>query len=171
MPEQEYASTVMLMAMTDGILLTVEGRSVLRFERALGHPPEKVWRAISDPAELEHWFPARVEVDLVPGGRMRFVFPDRQGPTLEGEVTALDPPRLLEYTWGESVLRYELRPDGAGCVLVFTHTFDTPADAAKFAAGWHLCLDGLAARLHDAPAPAAEQWAEHHERYARSFAT
>jgi hypothetical protein len=103
MPEQEYASTVMLMAMTDGILLTVEGRSVLRFERALDHPPEKVWRAISDPAELEHWFPARV--------------------------------------------------------------------AAKFAAGWHLCLDGLAARLHDAPAPAAEQWAEHHERYARSFAT
>jgi hypothetical protein len=38
-------------------------------------------------------------------------------------------------------------------------------------AGWHLCLDGLAARLHDAPAPAAERWGEHHERYARSFAT
>ena len=157
-------------AVNDATLHTAGGRSVLRFERALRHSPEKVWPALTDPAELAHWFPARVEVDLRPGGRMRFVFPAGEGPTLEGEVTALDEPRLLEYTWGESVLRFELRPDGAGCVLVFTHAFDTPAEAAKFAAGWHLCLDGLQARLDGAPAPSPDGWGGHHERYVRSFA-
>ena len=29
---------------------TVDGRPVLRMERRLAHPPEKVWRAIHEPA-------------------------------------------------------------------------------------------------------------------------
>ena len=37
------------------------GGAVLRFERLLAHPPEKVFRAISVPDELRHWFPATVE--------------------------------------------------------------------------------------------------------------
>jgi uncharacterized protein YndB with AHSA1/START domain len=158
--------------MTDGILLTVDGRSVLRFERRLRHPPDRVWPALCDPDELSHWFPARIEVDgeLRRGAPLRFVFPGGEGPTLDGEVTHFDPPRILQYTWGDSVLRFELRPEGEGSVLVFTHAFDPPAEAAKFAAGWHLCLDALGAQLDGAPAPPAEVWGEHHERYARAFA-
>ena len=39
-------------------------------------------------------------------------------------ITQLDPPRLLEFTWGDDPLRFELRPEGDGCVLVFTQTFE-----------------------------------------------
>lgn len=38
--------------MMDGTLETVGGRPALRFERKLGHPIERVWRAISDATEL-----------------------------------------------------------------------------------------------------------------------
>ena len=48
------------------------GRPTLRFERRFKHPVEKVWKAITDPAELAYWFPMEVEGDLVPGGKLRF---------------------------------------------------------------------------------------------------
>ena len=34
-----------------------EGRSVLRFERLLAHPRERVWRALTEREELEAWHP------------------------------------------------------------------------------------------------------------------
>ena len=37
--------------MTDGTLETIDGRPALRFERILGYPVERVWRAVSVPAE------------------------------------------------------------------------------------------------------------------------
>src|SRR5205085_289579 len=55
-------------------LHTSDGRPMLRFERRLEHPPERVWRAITEPEELAHWFPAQVEIDLRPGGAMKFSF-------------------------------------------------------------------------------------------------
>lgn len=47
--------------MTDGTLETIDGRPALRFERTLAHSVERVWRAISEPAELECWFPAAAD--------------------------------------------------------------------------------------------------------------
>ena len=47
--------------MTDGTLETINGRPALRFERMLTHSVERVWRAISVPAELERWFPAAAD--------------------------------------------------------------------------------------------------------------
>ena len=158
--------------MNDGTLHTAGGRSVLRFERALRHSPEKVWPALTDPAELAHWFPARVEVDLRPGGRMRFIFPGEEfeAAGASGRITEFEPPRLIAWKWDVEAYSFELTAEGDACVLVFTHAFDTPAEAAKFAAGWHLCLDGLQARLDGAPAPSPDGWGGHHERYVRSFA-
>jgi uncharacterized protein YndB with AHSA1/START domain len=155
----------------NGTLHTTEGRPSLRFERRLAHPVENVWRAISEPAELTHWFPADVEVDLRPGGAIRFAFRENEGPPGSGEVTELDPPEVLEYTWDESVLRFELRPEGDGCLLVFTHTFDAPDEAAKFAAGWHLCLEGLESLLAGAPGSGSmDRWGVLHEGYVERFA-
>ncbi|MBB5789124.1 uncharacterized protein YndB with AHSA1/START domain [Jiangella mangrovi] len=49
------------------------GRVEIRFERRLAHPPAKVWRALTDPAELRGWhFPAVVELDLTPGATVWF---------------------------------------------------------------------------------------------------
>ena len=46
--------------MTDGTLETIDGRRALRFERRLPHSPERVWRAVTEPAELARWFVAPV---------------------------------------------------------------------------------------------------------------
>ncbi|RZU12069.1 polyketide cyclase/dehydrase/lipid transport protein [Kribbella rubisoli] len=39
-----------------------DGRVAIRFVRLFPHPPEKVWRAITDPGQLSAWFPAVVEL-------------------------------------------------------------------------------------------------------------
>ena len=47
--------------MMDGTLETIDGRPALRFQRRLAHPVDRVWRAITEPDELEDWFVARPE--------------------------------------------------------------------------------------------------------------
>lgn len=143
---------------------------MLRFERRLAHPVEKVWRAVTEPAQLSQWFPARMEMDLRVGGKIRFVFDAGEGPPSDGAILELDPPRVFAYTWGDAVLRWELRPDGHGCLLVFTHVFDDRPSAASFAAGWHICLDGLESVVAGEPAgQGLDRWAKLHERYAERF--
>ncbi len=124
-------------------LIGTDGRWVLRFERRLTHPVEKVWRAITEPAELSGWFPADMEMDLQEGGKILFVFREGEGPTQDGSIVELDPPRVFAYTWGDDLLRWELWPEDGGCRLVFTHTFDDRPSAASFAAGWTICLAAL----------------------------
>jgi uncharacterized protein YndB with AHSA1/START domain len=153
----------------DGTLLRDGERCVLRFERRLAHPVERVWRAVTEPSELAHWFPGEVEIDLAVGGKITFAEQEFEGdlellPT-HGTVTELDPPRLFAFTWGDDPLRFELTPDGDGCVLVFTHGFENRAGATRFAAGWDVCLDALEAALAGTQASGAG-WAEYHERYA-----
>jgi uncharacterized protein YndB with AHSA1/START domain len=134
-------------------LLTIDGKPVLRFERRLRHPPAKVWRAVSDPAELAHWFPAAVEAELRPGAPMRFTFPDEAvvDGEWDGEVLEVDPPKVYMFRWSQDVLRFELVPDGEGCLLVFTQTIGGGPvgrlGAARNAAGWDNCLAVLADRL------------------------
>jgi len=149
---------------------TVGGRAALRFERRLAHPVEKVWRAVTEPDELAHWFPATVTVDLRPGGAMSFDFGG--GMTLGGVVTELDPPRVFAFRWGTEDLRFELEPLDDGCRLTFLHVLDEADTAARNAAGWHVCLDRLAARLagervaapDSSPTP---EWREHYDQYVR----
>ena len=117
----------------NGTLHAGEGRFVLRFERRLAHPLEKVWAALTDPAELGHWFPQDVEADLRPGGTIRFTF------------------------------------RGAGCTLTFTDTIEAQGKAARDGAGWHVCLEALAARLDGAEPPAASRWKEVHPGYVARF--
>jgi uncharacterized protein YndB with AHSA1/START domain len=130
-----------------GTYTTVDDRPAVRFERRLAHPPEAVWRMLTDPRELEHWFPCEVEVDLRPGGAMRFVFsPDS---TLEGEVLELDEPHRFAFLWGADVLRFELAAEGDHTRLTLLHVLHQEGEdaVAKTAAGWHLCLDGMERRL------------------------
>jgi uncharacterized protein YndB with AHSA1/START domain len=152
----------------DGTLLRDGDRWALRFERQLAHPIDRVWRAITEPSELAHWFPGRVEVDLVVGGKITFLN-DMEGvdesllPT-QGVVTAVDPPTVFAFTWADDPLRFELSPAGTGCVLVFTHTFENRAGAPRQAAGWSECLDGLVGLL-DGASPAGAGWPVYIERY------
>ena len=154
-----------------GTLYTLEGRFVLRFERRLWHAPEKVWRAITEPEQLAWWFPTDIEGERRLGGKIRFVFRNAEGPTLDGQITEFDPPRVFAYTWGDSVLRWELQPDGEGCLLVFTHTFGQDEEAAKFAAGWHVCLEALGSLLDGEPVSRSDDhWVALYQSYAKSLA-
>lgn len=153
----------------EGTLLTVDGRSVLRFERRLPHPVEKVWRALTEPAHLDHWFPARMRMDLAPGAPIRFVFPEGEGPATEGTIVELDPPRTFAFTWDRDLLRWELRPEGEGSLLVFTHTFDDRAGAASIASGWEGCLEALGQVLDGRPVDLPDRWTERHEAYVERF--
>jgi uncharacterized protein YndB with AHSA1/START domain len=155
----------------DGELIELDDDLVgVRFERRLGHPPERVWRAITDPQELAAWFPDTIEGEFGPGAEVRFPKFERMGLPAMGKVTEFDPPRLLAYTWGQSTLRFKLEPDGDGCRLIFMDTLPR-ADSAKNAAGWEVCLDGLETSLAGGkPAEAnPDRWSELHEHYAERF--
>jgi uncharacterized protein YndB with AHSA1/START domain len=129
-------------------------RHSLRFERRLPHPPEKVWRALTENAELAHWFPARIDGARKPGAKLQFVFPGQQaepGAAMEGELIVYDPPRTLEYSWGGEILRFELEPRDDHTLLRFTHAFDDEAKAARDASGWDFCLRSLEIALSGGP--------------------
>ncbi|MGM1063599.1 SRPBCC family protein [Saccharothrix sp. Mg75] len=144
-------------------LRRVAGKPVLRFERVLDHPPEKVWRVVTEPDELAHWFPAAVAVE---GRAMTFAFPDQ---VTTGEVLEHDPPRVFAFRWASDVLRFELLPHERGCLLVFTHVVDDELGTARTAAGWDTCLAGLGARLDGRPFTPDGDVLGPVERYAREF--
>jgi uncharacterized protein YndB with AHSA1/START domain len=151
--------------MIDGTLETIDGRPALRFERALPHSVERVWRAVSEPAELERWFPAAA--DWTPATGETF---EAHGAT--GEVTEVDAPHRLAWTFGGERYSFELTAQREGCLLVFTHVFDDRARAAQTAAGWEAYLSRLEphlAGLHLSEEKAHEPWEEVHERYAERF--
>jgi uncharacterized protein YndB with AHSA1/START domain len=144
----------------------------LRFTRRLAHRPERVWRALTEADDLAAWFPTTVEGPIEDGGKLRFAFEDDPGGmTMDGEVLACEPPRLLAFSWGEDTLRFELAADGDGTVLTFTSSFDELGRAARDAAGWHVCLDVLGYRLDGAepPAPTERLWADVHPSYVDAF--
>jgi len=138
---------------TNATLHTADGRTVLEMQRRFAHPVDRVWRAVTEPEELHHWFPSEVEVDLRVGGKMRFPWRTSDWPVQDGEVLELDPPRVFAFTWDAETMRFELRPDGDGCLMLFSHTFDDRSGAPNFASGWHICFDGLYALLDGEPIP------------------
>jgi uncharacterized protein YndB with AHSA1/START domain len=155
----------------DGQLEQAGTRWVLRFTRTLRHPPEKVWRALTENAELEAWFPTTIDGERTAGAALTFRFREGELPDMRGEMLACDPPRLLELSWGGDVLRFELRPDGDGTVLTLTDTFDEVGKASRDAAGWHVKLEELAYHLDGEQPPWEEgkRWAPVHEGYVEQF--
>lgn len=155
----------------NGTLEQAGDRWRLRFTRHLGSDPETVWRAITEPEHLTAWFPDHLTGAWVVGGELRFSHDSAAISGFGGEVRAVDPPRLLEYTWGPDLLRFEIEPHGAGCTLTLLDTFDEQGKAARDAAGWHVCLDQLAAELGGRAADASptEQWKDVHPGYLEAF--
>lgn len=146
-------------------LETVDGRPALRFVRQLPHPVERVWRAISTPAELEQWFPAAVEWTPSPGEEL-----EAYGMT--GQVTLVEPPHKLEWTFNGDEYRFELNEEDGGSQLVFLHVFDDRASAAQTAAGWEAYFTRLEPLLEGgfmSEQEAHENWRAVHEHYAGKF--
>jgi hypothetical protein len=91
-------------------------------------------------------------------------------------VTRAVRPRVLEYTWGADLLRWDLEPTEAGTRLTLHHTVKDRGWLPKVAAGWHICLD-VAERTLDGHPPgrivgdAAKQvgWERLNAEYAGQF--
>lgn len=151
--------------MIDGTLETVDGRPALRFERRLAHPVERVWRAVSDPSELERWFPAAVAWTPAAGEQL-----EAYGMT--GEVTEAEAPYRLAWTFNGEAYSFDLAEDGGGCRLVFMHIFDDRASAAQTAAGWETYFLRLGPLLEGdflSEKDAHDGYEDIHERYAARF--
>ena len=144
---------------------------VLRYRRSLRQPPETVWRALTEDSHLAGWFPTTVEGDRSPGAPLRFSFRENEAPPFEGEMIVVDPPSVLELRWGDDVLRFELEPEGPGCVLTLTVTFPEYGKAARDAAGWHVCLAQLAYVADDEALPftPTDRWRVVHREYVASL--
>ena len=87
--------------------------------------------------------------------------------------TAVDPPTLLEYTFGQpdSVLRWELsEAPGGQTRLVLSHTLPSPDQASSALAGWHTLLDMIPAAIDgEDPQWSQARWDEVHEEYERAI--
>lgn len=155
----------------DGQLEQSDSTWQLRFTRTLPHPPEKVWRALTEPEQLAAWFPADIEGDRKAGATLRFVFRNDEGPTMDGVMITYEPAAVLEFRWGEETLRFELEPEGSGTRLTFVNTLGELGKAARDAAGWHACLDVLGHHLNgDEPSwTPEERWQQVHEQYVEQF--
>jgi uncharacterized protein YndB with AHSA1/START domain len=151
--------------MIHGTLETIDGRPALRYERTLPYPVERVWRAVSVPAELERWFPAAA--DWTPAVGETF---EAAGAT--GEVTEVDPPHRLAWVYAGQLYSFDLAAHGDGCRLIFIHVLDDRDSAAQTAAGWEAYLSRLEPYLAGKPLSeeeAHEGWEDVHERYAERF--
>jgi uncharacterized protein YndB with AHSA1/START domain len=149
----------------DGTLETIDGRPALRFERRLPHSVERVWRAVSVPAELERWFPAAA--DWTPAVGETFA-----AGGMTGEVTEVDAPHRLAWTFNGEGYSFELSAESNGCLLVFTHVFDDRTRAAQTAAGWDAYFSRLEPHLDGgylSEEEAHEPWEGVRERYAERF--
>lgn len=100
----------------------------LVFERVLPHPPEKVWRALTQSWLIEEWLMAN---DFVPEVGRRFTLRATPLPGWSGvthcQVVAVEPPRLLVYHWGDgsestsglkTTVTWTLLPEGNGTRLL-----------------------------------------------------
>ena len=153
------------------------GQWTLIFVRELPHPPEKVWAALTDPARLDQWAPFEAARDLSRTGPTTLTMQDGPDRTdLPATVLRADAPTLLEYTWGEDLLRWELTGTDGGTRLTLRHTLAEHDVAPMVAAGWHLCVAVLDRLLAGAPVgvirgreATAYGWEELRAAYALQF--
>lgn len=65
-------------------------------ERELPHPPERVWRALTQPHLIEEWL---MKNDFAPAVGHRFNLRGDWGGVLDCEVLVVEPQKTLAYTW------------------------------------------------------------------------
>jgi uncharacterized protein YndB with AHSA1/START domain len=131
----------------------------ISFEFDVRHSPEKVWRALTDPALLAEWLLPVVGLDLQPGAA--FTFKTQPYPGWDGTVNCqfveIEAQRMLSYTWSvpflETVVTFTLTPTEAGTRLSLVQSGFTPNQKQEFNGaryGWKMMggkLVDLLARL------------------------
>ena len=125
--------------------ITADG---VRFERLYDATPDELWHAITDPEQIKGWLAHTTRWTLSPGEDWGIRFEDGDA---GGRVVSVDEGRVLELTWieeeRESLLRFEIVPREAGCLLVLNHTRLPAAKVPAYGAGWQVHLESLGVLL------------------------
>jgi uncharacterized protein YndB with AHSA1/START domain len=129
-----------------------ETRTVV-VEREIAHPPEKLWRALTQPHLMAEWL---MKNDFQPQVGHRFSLRGDWGGVLDCEVLVVEPHRTLAYTWNfahddpayslESVVTFTLTPTGKGTHLRMEQAGFRPTQKQAFGgahAGWKQFFDNL----------------------------
>jgi uncharacterized protein YndB with AHSA1/START domain len=137
----------------------------LSLSRRFNSPPEKLWRAWTDPQALKHWFGpdagkvSLAETDVRVDGRFHVVFNTLDGGQhdVSGAYCEVQPNRKLVFTWAwrstperESLVTLTFRPSGSGTEFSMLHEqfFDVAArDRHEY--GWTGSLAKLASMLQE----------------------
>lgn len=115
-------------------------------EREVPHPPEKIWRALTQPDLIEAWL---MKNDFSPVVDQRFSFRADWG-AVDCQVRAVEPNKTLSYTWAahglESIVTWTLTPTSAGTHVRMEQSGFRP-DQQQFyegaKGGWPRFIDGL----------------------------
>jgi uncharacterized protein YndB with AHSA1/START domain len=95
---------------------STEARSVI-VEREIPHPPERIWRALTQPHLIEEWL---MKTDFKPVVDHRFNLRADWG-SVDCQVMAIEPNRTLSYSWAamglDSVVTWTLTPTPTGTHL------------------------------------------------------
>jgi len=122
-------------------------------EREVPFPPEKIWRALTQPHLLEEWL---MKNDFKLAVDHRFQFRADWG-SVDCQVMAVEPNKTLSYTWGAyglgSVVTWTLTPTNSGTHLRMEHSGFRPEQQQAYhgaRAGWPrflAALDEVLARI------------------------
>ncbi len=131
---------------------TSETRSVV-VERDMPHPPERIWRALTQPHLIAEWL-MKNDFKLALGHR--FNLRGDWGGVLDCEVLAIEPNRTLSYSWNfahddaaynlTSVVTFTLTPTSTGTRLRMEQSGFRPDQRQAFGganAGWQQFFDKL----------------------------
>jgi uncharacterized protein YndB with AHSA1/START domain len=119
----------------------------ISFEFDLPHVPEKVWRALTDPALLAEWLLPVVDLKLEPGAG--FAFKTQPHPGWDGTVNCrfveIEAHRKLSYTWSvpflDTVVTFTLTPTESGTRLILVQSGFKPDQKQNFGGaryGWKM---------------------------------
>ena len=119
--------------------------------REMRHPPSKVWEALTEPEHLREWAPFDADRSLASPGTVTLSTVSAPTPQVSAAVVKrAEPPKLLQYSWGDSDLKWQLEPLGKGTRLTLWHNIDRRY-ISWGAAGWHICFDVLDSLLAGDP--------------------
>ena len=131
----------------------IETSSVV-VEREIHHPPEKIWRALTEPHLIEEWL---MKNDFKPVVGHRFNFRADWG-AVDGQVLAVEPNKKLSYAWAsyglDSVITWTLTPTSTGTHLRMEQSGFRPDQKQAYAGatgGWRqmfVNLEQVLARIN-----------------------
>ena len=122
-------------------------KEAISFDIDLAHPPEKVWRALTDPTLLAEWLLPVIGFKLETGAEFTFktqAYPGWDG-TVNCKLVEIEPQRKLRYTWTvpflDTVVTFTLTPTPTGTRLNLVQSGFKPEQKQEFGGaryGWKM---------------------------------